>query len=85
MKDTRVVITGTGIISSIGNSVDEFWQSLMDVKSGIAPITNFDPTGFRTMVGGEIKNFEITDYMPKKDARRLDTYCHYGVAASDEA
>jgi len=85
MKDTRVVITGTGIISSVGNSVEEFWQSLMDVKSGIAPITNFDPTGFRTMVGGEIKNFDITDYMPKKDARRLDTYCHYGIAASDEA
>ncbi len=85
MKDIRVVITGTGIISSIGNSVDEFWQSLMDGKSGIGPITNFDSSEFRTQVGGEVKNFEITDYMPKKDARRLDTYCHYGMAASDEA
>ncbi len=85
MKDIRVVITGTGIISSIGNSVDEFWKSLMDVKSGIGPITNFDASEFRTQVGGEVKNFDITEYMPKKDARRLDTYCHYGMAASDEA
>ncbi|MGL4854960.1 MAG: beta-ketoacyl synthase N-terminal-like domain-containing protein, partial [Lentisphaeria bacterium] len=71
MKNTRVVITGTGIISSIGNSTEEFWQSLMDVKSGIGPITSFDASEYRTKIAGEVKDFNIGDYMPEKEGRKL--------------
>lgn len=85
MKDKRVVITGTGIISSIGNSTEEFWNSLMEVKSGIGPITNFDATDFRTKVAGEVKDFDVTEYMTKKEARKLDPFCQFAIAASDEA
>lgn len=85
MKDKRVVITGIGVISSIGNSVDEFWQSLMDVKSGIGPITNFDASEFKTRVAGEVKNFDITEYMTMKEGRKLDPFCQYGIAAAEEA
>ena len=69
MKDKRVVITGTGIISSIGNSTEEFWKSLMEVKSGIGSITNFDAAEFRTRIAGEVKNFDVTEYMPKKESK----------------
>lgn len=85
MNDRRVVITGTGIISSVGNSVAEFWDSIVNGRSGIAPVTRFDTTRYRTRIAGEIKNFNITDYMSEKEARRLDMFCHYAIAASDEA
>ncbi len=85
MKDVRVVITGTGIISSIGNSTEEFWNSLLAGKSGIGPITGFDPEAFRTQIAGEVKDFDISQYMPVKEGRKLDTFCQYGIAAADEA
>ncbi len=85
MNDRRVVITGTGIISSVGNSVKEFWDSIVNGRSGIAPVTRFDTTRYRTRIAGEVKNFNVINYMSEKEARRLDMFCHYAIAASDEA
>ena len=83
--EKRVVITGRGIVSSIGNDVQSTWDSLLACKSGIGPVTNFDAGAFRTQIAGEVKDFDITKYMSKKEARRLDQFCHFAVAASDEA
>ncbi len=85
MNDRRVVITGMGIISSVGNRVQEFWDSIINGRSGIAPVTRFDTTRYRTRIAGEVKNFNITDYMSEKEARRLDMFCHYAIAAADES
>lgn len=85
MNSKRVVITGAGAISSVGNSRAATWQSLVDGKSGIGPVTHFDATDFRSRIAGEVKNFDITKYMSPKEARRLDDFCHYAVAATDEA
>ncbi len=85
MKDVRVVITGTGIISCIGNSTEEFWKSLLEGKSGIGPITGFDASEFRTQIAGEVKDFDISKYMSVKEGRKLDIYCQYGIAAAEEA
>ena len=85
MNDRRVVITGMGIISSIGNSVQEFWDSIVNGRSGIAPVTRFDTTRYRTKIAGEVKNFNISNFMSEKEARCLDMFCHYAIAASDES
>lgn len=82
----RVVITGMGMISPVGNNVEESWSSLVAGKTGIGPITNFDTTGFDTTIGGEVKNFKPEDYgVDKKDARRMDRYAQFAVAAAVEA
>lgn len=82
----RVVITGMGMISPVGNSVEESWANLIAGKSGIGPITHFDTTGFDTTIGGEVKNFKPEDFgVDKRDARRMDRYAQYAVAASVEA
>ena len=83
--ERRVVITGTGITSSVGNNTADFWDSLIHGRSGIGPVTRFDSEGFRTRIAGEVKDFDISKYMSPKEARRLDEFCHYAVAASDEA
>jgi 3-oxoacyl-[acyl-carrier-protein] synthase II len=85
MNDRRVVITGTGIVSCVGNSVDEFWDSISNGRSGIGPITRFDASGYRARIAGEIKDFDITKYIPFKEAKRLDLFCQYAIAAADEA
>jgi 3-oxoacyl-[acyl-carrier-protein] synthase II len=75
-----------GMISPVGNSVEESWANLIAGKSGIGPITHFDTTGFDTTIGGEVKNFKPEDFgVDKKDARRMDRYAQYAVAASVEA
>jgi 3-oxoacyl-[acyl-carrier-protein] synthase II len=83
--NTRVVITGTGIISSVGNTVGQAWDAVLNGRCGIAPITRFDATDFRTSIAGEVKDFDATDYIDKRSARRLDPFCHYGVAATLQA
>ena len=83
--DKRVVITGMGVIASNGNNVNDFWEALKSGKSGIGPITAFDASEFRTQIAGEVKDFNIEDYMDRKEARGLDRFCHFAVAASDEA
>ncbi|MGI4984163.1 MAG: beta-ketoacyl-ACP synthase II [Janthinobacterium lividum] len=81
----RVVVTGLGHISPVGNTVAEGWANLVAGKTGIANITKFDASNFSTRFAGEVKGFNIEDYMPAKDARHMDTFIHYGVAAGIQA
>jgi 3-oxoacyl-[acyl-carrier-protein] synthase II len=81
----RVVVTGLGLISPVGNNVADGWANLVAGKSGIANITKFDATNFSTRFAGEVKGFNIEDYIPGKEARHMDTFIHYGVAAGIQA
>ena len=85
MARRRVVITGLGLISPVGNSVEEGWQNIIAGVSGIAPVTRFDTSTFPVQFAGEVKNFDITQYISAKDARRMDTFIHYGLAAGIQA
>ncbi|HKQ66141.1 MAG TPA: beta-ketoacyl-ACP synthase II [Methylomirabilota bacterium] len=82
MSTRRVVVTGLGVLSPVGNTVDEFWSALLQGRSGIGPITKFDTAGYPTRIAGEVKNFDPLNFVDKKDARRLDPYLQYAVAAS---
>jgi len=81
----RVVVTGLGVISPVGIGVGEAWSNLLAGKSGITAITRFDATGFASQVAGEVKGFDVTQYLSAKEARRMDTFIHYGMAAGIEA
>jgi 3-oxoacyl-[acyl-carrier-protein] synthase II len=81
----RVVITGMGMVSPVGLSVNESWENILAGKSGIAPITHFDTTGFSTIFGGSVKNFDVSDYLSPKEAKKMDPFIHYGIAACVEA
>lgn len=80
-RERRVVITGLGCISPIGNTVAEAWNAVVAGKSGIATITKFDATPFSTRFAGEVKNFNIEDYISGKEARHMDSFIHFGMAA----
>jgi 3-oxoacyl-[acyl-carrier-protein] synthase II len=81
----RVVVTGMGVISPVGNTVEDFWSALCSGTSGITRITRFDPTEFRTQIAGEVKGFDPERYMDKKEARRTDLYVQYAIAATRQA
>jgi 3-oxoacyl-(acyl-carrier-protein) synthase len=81
----RVVITGMGIISPVGNTVAEAWANILAGKSGITRITRFDASAFPTQIGGEVKNFDVALYLSPKEARRMDTFIPYGLAAGIQA
>ena len=81
----RVVITGLGCVSPIGNTVAAAWEALLAGTSGIATITRFDASAFSTRFAGEVKGFQIDDYIPAKEARHMDTFIHYGMAAGMQA
>jgi len=81
----RVVVTGLGIISPLGNTVAETWQNILASKSGIARIEHFDPSPFSTHFAGNIKNFDVEKYMPAKEARKMDIFIQYGLAAGIQA
>lgn len=81
----RVVVTGLGCISPVGNNVADTWNAILAGQSGIATITKFDASSFSTHFAGEVKNFNIEDYIPAKEARHMDTFIHYGVAAGMQA
>jgi 3-oxoacyl-[acyl-carrier-protein] synthase II len=81
----RVVVTGLGVISPVGNTVTEAWENLTAGRSGIGRITKFDPAPFKAQIAGEVKNFEVTAYLSAKEARRMDTFIHYGMAAGIQA
>ncbi len=85
MSARRVVVTGLGMVAPVGLDVPSAWESILAGKSGIQPITHFDVEPFSTQFGGPIYGFEITDYIPKKDARKMDKFIHYGVAAGCQA
>lgn len=81
----RVVVTGLGALTPIGNTVFDFWESLINGKSGAGPITRFDASNFKTRFACEIKNFDPLDFIDKKEARKMDPYTHYAIVASSEA
>ncbi|ACT94068.1 beta-ketoacyl-ACP synthase II [Dyadobacter fermentans] len=81
----RVVVTGLGVISPLGNSVEEFWQNIVDGKSGAATITKMDVSKFKTQFGCEVKNFHPEDYIEKKEIKKYDLHTQYAIAASDTA
>jgi len=81
----RVVVTGLGVISPLGNTVAETWENALAGKSGIGPITHFDASAFTCRMAGEVKNFNVADWVPLKDARRMDAFIHYGLAAGIQA
>ena len=85
MSKRRVVVTGLGVISPVGNGVQTAWKNLIAGKSGITNITKFDTSAFASTVAGEVKDFNVEDYLSAKDARRMDTFIQYGLAAGIEA
>ncbi len=85
MGQRRVVITGLGCISPVGNNVADMWNAVTSGKSGIGPITRFDASAFSTTFAGEVKNFRLEDYIPGKESRHMDTFIHYGMAAGIQA
>ncbi|GAB3380957.1 beta-ketoacyl-ACP synthase II [Spongiibacter taiwanensis] len=85
MGKKRVVITGLGMVSPLGNTVAATWENILAGKSGIAEISRFDVSQYATRFGGEVKNFDVADFMAPKEAKRFDPFIHYGVAAAEEA
>jgi len=83
--DRRVVVTGSGVVTCLGHDVPTLWEGLLAGKSGIVPISCFDASEFRCQIGGEIRNLDFDQYMPAKEARRLDPFCQFAVVAADEA
>lgn len=83
--DRRVVITGIGVISCTGNSVPQYWESLVNGECGISKVSKFDASEYRTQIGGEVKNFDPKAYLPPKEVKKIDPFCQYAIAASDEA
>jgi 3-oxoacyl-[acyl-carrier-protein] synthase II len=81
----RVVVTGLGIVCPVGNDVQTAWQQLLAGVSGITRVTRFDASAYRCQIAGEVKDFEVSRYVPAKEIRRMDTFIHYGVAASVQA
>ena len=85
MNLKRVVVTGLGALTPIGNTKDEYWDALISGKSGAAPITYFDTEKFKTKFACELKNFTATDFLDRKEARKMDRFTQYAMVASDEA
>jgi 3-oxoacyl-[acyl-carrier-protein] synthase II len=84
-RNRRVVVTGLGCVSPIGNTIADAWSAALAGKSGIANITRFDATPFSTHFAGEVKNFNVEDYLPGKEGRHMDTFIHFGMAAGIQA
>ncbi|MBB1077515.1 beta-ketoacyl-ACP synthase II [Rhodoferax sp. 4810] len=85
MSRRRVVVTGLGCITPVGNTVDTAWSNLLAGQSGIGLITKFDPSTFSSKVAGEVKGFDVESYMSAKEARTMDSFIHYGIAAAAQA
>ena len=85
MSRRRVVVTGLGLVTPVGNTVDESWSNLVAGRSGIANVTKFDASNFACHFAGEVKGFNIEDYIPGKEARHMDSFIHFGLAASLQA
>ena len=82
MSQRRVVVTGMGMISTLGNDLASSWDGIVNSRSGLGPITSFDASLFTTRIAGEIRNFDPTLYMSPKDVKKMDAFIHYGIAAS---
>ncbi len=85
MSRRRVVVTGLGLVSPVGNTVPEAWENLIAGKSGIGPITRFDASAFSARIAGEVRGFDVSTYLSPKEARRMDVFIHYGMAAGIQA
>lgn len=85
MELKRVVVTGIGAVTPLGNNVSELWDNLIKGVSGAAPITHFDTTQFKTKFACEVKNFDAIKYFDRKEVRKLDLYAQYAIAAAKEA
>jgi 3-oxoacyl-[acyl-carrier-protein] synthase II len=85
LSKRRVVVTGLGALTPVGNNVEDTWKALKEGVSGISSIDHFEAAAYSTRFGGMIRNFDVTDVMPAKEARRLDEFLHYGIAAGKEA
>ena len=85
MTKRRVVVTGMGAITPIGNGINEFWDGLVSGKNGVGPITKFDASGFETKFAAEVKNFNPENYIDKKNVKRMDPFTHYAIASSEMA
>ena len=85
MSKRRVVVTGLGIISPVGSTVDSAWRNVVEGVSGIAPIVRFDVSEFPCRFGGAVKDFQLDKYLTPKEARRMDEFMHYGIAAGVDA
>jgi len=81
----RVVVTGLGVVSPVGIGVARAWADIIEGKSGITRISRFDPAAFSSQIAGEVRGFDVTQYLSAKEARRMDTFIHYGIAAAIEA
>ena len=81
----RVVVTGLGAVTPLGNDVASSWEAMLAGRSGIGPITRFDASGLGCRIAGEVRGFDLAAYMSPKEARRMDTFIHYGIAASVQA
>ena len=81
----RVVVTGMGMLSPVGNTVESSWKALLEGQSGIVDIEHFDTTNFTTRFAGLVKDFNCEEYMSKKDARKMDLFIQYGIAAGIQA
>ncbi|KAB8198327.1 beta-ketoacyl-ACP synthase II [Lysobacter maris] len=82
MSKRRVVVTGLGLVSPLGNDVASSWDGIVNGRSGIGPISHFDASGFTTRIAGEVRDFDVTRWVGVKDAKKMDSFIHYGVAAS---
>ena len=85
MSQRRVVITGLGQVSPVGNDIPSAWENLLAGRSGIGPITRFDASDINSQIAGEVRGFDIGQYISAKEARRMDAFIHYGIAASLQA
>ena len=85
MKSRRVVVTGIGVLTPIGNNLQDYWEGLIKGVSGAAPITHFNAEEFKTRFACEVKNFEVTDFINRKEARKMDQFCQYAMVAADQA
>ena len=81
----RVVVTGLGIVSPVGTGLDASWSAILAGHSGIGPITRFDASGFPVRIAGEVKDFDVSKWLSAKEARRYDTFVHYGLVAAMES
>ena len=85
MSKRRVVVTGLGAVTPIGNNVEDFWAGIREGKVGIGPITKFDTTDYKVKIAAEVKDFNAKDHMDPRAARRMDPFCQYAVTAAKEA
>ena len=85
MSKRRIVVTGLGMLTPVGNTVEETWKNIIAGKSGIAPITAFDTTDFPVKISGSVKDFDATQYIPAKDLKKMDPFIHFGIAAGIQA